>query len=155
MSMRLNTLKPAPGSKHRKKRVGRGPGSGLGKTAGRGQDGQKSRSGGGVRPGFEGGQMPIQRRIPKRGFSNYPFKKHYAIINIEDLNAFDDGTEITPELLLETKKIKKLNDGLKILGRGKLEKTLNVKAHKISKSAREQIEANGGKVEVLGDVKDA
>ncbi len=147
--MRLNTLKPAQGSRKKRKRVGRGPGSGLGKTAGRGQDGQKSRSGGSIRPGFEGGQMPIQRRIPKRGFSNYPFKKHYAIINVEDLNIFEDGTEITPELLKEKKIIKKLEDGLKVLGNGKLEKNLTVKAHKISKSAQQQIEANGGKVEVL------
>lgn len=147
--MKLHTLKPAPGSRHRKKRVGRGPGSGLGKTAGRGQDGQNSRSGGGVRPGFEGGQMPLQRRLPKRGFSNYPFKKEYAIINVEDLNVFDNGTEVTPELLLEKRMIRKLNDGLKVLGRGKLEKSLTVKAHKISKSAQEQILSNGGKVEVL------
>ena len=147
--MRLETLKPAPGSRKKKKRVGRGPGSGLGKTAGRGQDGQKSRSGGNIRPGFEGGQMPIQRRIPKRGFSNYPFKKHYSIINVSDLNRFEDGTEVTPELLINEKMVKQVKDGVKVLGNGKLEKKLTVKAHKISKSAQEQIESNGGKVEVL------
>lgn len=153
--MRLNNLKPAPGSRKKRRRVGRGPGSGLGKTSGRGQDGQNSRSGGGVRPGFEGGQMPLQRRIPKRGFSNYPFKKHFAIVNVEDLNVFDDGTVITPELLLEKRIIRKLNDGLKVLGRGELEKNLTVKAHKISKTAKEQIEAKGGKIEVLSDDKNA
>lgn len=147
--MKLHTLKPAPGSRHRRKRVGRGPGSGKGKTAGRGQDGQNSRSGGGVRPGFEGGQMPLQRRVPKRGFSNYPFKKEYAIINVEDLNVFENGDEVTPEILKERGMVKKLKSGLKILGRGKLNKSLNVKAHKISKTAREQIEQNGGKIEVI------
>lgn len=147
--LRLDNLKPAPGSRHKKKRVGRGPGSGLGKTAGRGQDGQKSRSGGGVRPGFEGGQMPLSRRIPKRGFSNYPFKKEIEIINVEDLNVFDDGTVVTPELLVEKRMIRKPKDGLKVLGNGELKKSLTVKANKISKSAQEKIEANGGKVEVI------
>ncbi len=147
--MKLHDLHPAPGSRKKRKRVGRGPGSGKGKTSGRGQDGQKSRSGGGVRPGFEGGQMPLARRIPKRGFSNYPFKKEYAIINVEDLNVFEDGDTITPELLKEKGMVKKLNDGLKILGRGELDKKLTVKAHKVSKTAKEQIESCGGKVEVL------
>lgn len=147
--MKLHDLHPAPNSKKKKKRVGRGISAGRGKTAGRGQDGQKSRSGGGVRPGFEGGQMPLSRRIPKRGFSNYPFKKTYAIINVGDLERFDDGTEVTPELLKKLKIVKKLNDGLKILGNGELTKKLTIKAHKVSKTAQEKIEKNGGKVEVI------
>ncbi|MDD3307987.1 MAG: 50S ribosomal protein L15 [Acetobacterium sp.] len=147
--MKLHTLSPAPGSKKAPKRKGRGTGSGLGKTAGRGQDGQKSRSGGGVRPGFEGGQMPLARRLPKRGFSNARFKKTYAIVNVGDLNAFDANTVITPELLLECGLVRKLNDGLKILGNGEVEKAFTIKAHKISKSAEEKILAGGGKVEVI------
>lgn len=147
--MKLHTLSPAPGSKKAPKRKGRGTGSGLGKTAGRGQDGQKSRSGGGVRPGFEGGQMPLARRLPKRGFSNARFKKTFAIVNVGDLNAFDANTVITPELLLECGLVRKLNDGLKILGNGEVEKAFTIKAHKISKSAEEKILAGGGKVEVI------
>lgn len=147
--MKLHTLSPAPGSKKAPKRKGRGPGSGLGKTAGRGQDGQKSRSGGGVRPGFEGGQMPLARRLPKRGFTNARFKKTYAIVNVGELNAFEANTVITPELLLEYGFIRKLEDGLKILGNGELEKAFTVKAHKVSKSAEEKILAGGGKVEVI------
>jgi len=147
--MKLHTLSPAPGSKKAPKRKGRGTGSGLGKTAGRGQDGQKSRSGGGVRPGFEGGQMPLARRLPKRGFSNARFKKTFAIVNVGDLNAFDANTVITPELLMEYGFIRKLNDGLKILGNGEVEKAFTIKAHKISKSAEEKILAGGGKVEVI------
>ena len=147
--MKLHTLSPAPGSKKAPKRKGRGTGSGLGKTAGRGQDGQKSRSGGGVRPGFEGGQMPLARRLPKRGFSNARFKKTFAIVNVGDLNIFDANTVITPELLLERGLVRKLNDGLKILGNGEVEKAFTVKAHKISKSAEEKILAGGGKVEVI------
>ncbi len=147
--MRLHTLKPAEGSRKAPKRKGRGTATGQGKTAGRGQDGQKSRSGGGVRPGFEGGQMPLARRVPKRGFSNYPFRKEYAIINVEDLNVFDDGTVVTPELLVESGMIKKLGDGLKVLGNGELEKQLTVKAAKLSKSAVEKIESKGGKTEVI------
>ncbi|AWW26716.1 50S ribosomal protein L15 [Acetobacterium carbinolicum] len=147
--MKLHTLSPAPGSKKAPKRKGRGTGSGLGKTAGRGQDGQKSRSGGGVRPGFEGGQMPLARRLPKRGFSNARFKKTYAIVNVGELNAFDANTVITPELLLEYGFVRKLNDGLKILGNGEVEKAFTIKAHKISKSAEEKILAGGGKVEVI------
>ena len=116
--MKLHTLSPAPGSKKAPKRKGRGTGSGLGKTAGRGQDGQKSRSGGGVRPGFEGGQMPLARRLPKRGFSNARFKKTFAIVNVGDLNIFDANTVSTPELLLEYGVVRKLNDGLKFLGNG-------------------------------------
>lgn len=147
--MKLHTLSPAPGSKKAPKRKGRGTGSGLGKTAGRGQDGQKSRSGGGVRPGFEGGQMPLARRLPKRGFSNARFKKTFAIVNVRDLNIFDANTVITPELLMECGLVRKLNDGLKILGNGEVEKAFTVKAHKISKSAEEKILAGGGKVEVI------
>ena len=147
--MKLHTLSPAPGSKKAPKRKGRGTGSGLGKTAGRGQDGQKSRSGGGVRPGFEGGQMPLARRLPKRGFSNARFKKTFAIVIVGDLNIFDANTVITPELLMEYGFVRKLNDGLKILGNGEVEKAFTIKAHKISKSAEEKILAGGGKVEVI------
>jgi len=147
--MKLHTLSPAPGSKKTPKRKGRGTGSGLGKTAGRGQDGQKARSGGGVRPGFEGGQMPLARRLPKRGFSNARFKKTFSIVNVGELNVFDANTVITPELLLEYGFIRKLRDGLKILGNGEVEKAFTIKAHKISKSAEEKILAGGGKVEVI------
>jgi large subunit ribosomal protein L15 len=147
--MRLHTLKPAEGSKRPRKRKGRGTGSGLGKTAGRGQDGQKSRSGGGVRIGFEGGQMPLARRLPKRGFSNAPFKKEYAILNVEELNIFEAGTEVTPELLVEAGMVKQVKTGVKILGNGDLNVALTVKADKISKGAAEKITAAGGKVEVI------
>ena len=146
--MRLHDLRPAPGTTKEPKRKGRGSAAGLGKSAGRGQKGQGSRSGGGVRPGFEGGQMPLFRRLPKRGFTNV-FAKEYAELNVELLNSFENGTEITPELLKETKKIKKHLDGVKILGDGKLEKALTVKANKFTKSAIEKIEAAGGKVEVI------
>lgn len=147
--MKLHDLKPSEGAKSRSpKRVGRGYGSGLGKTSGKGHKGQKARSGGGVRPGFEGGQMPLYRRLPKRGFTNI-FATKYSIINIVDLNRFDENTVVTPELLLEEGLIKKLNDGVKILGDGDLDKKLTVKAHKFSKSAAEKIEAAGGKVEVI------
>ncbi len=149
--MRLNEIRPSEGSKTKsRKRVGRGTGSGLGKTSGRGQKGQNARSGGGVRPGFEGGQMPLFRRMPKRGFTNI-FAKKYAILNIEDLNRFDDNTVITPELLITTGLVKGKNEieGIKILGNGNLEKKLTVKAHKFSKTAIEKIEAAGGKVEVI------
>ncbi|WP_432667295.1 50S ribosomal protein L15 [Wukongibacter baidiensis] len=147
--MKLHELRPNKGAVKNRKRLGRGTATGQGKTAGRGQDGQNSRSGGGVRPGFEGGQMPLYRRIPKRGFSNYPFKKEWTIVNIEDLNRFEEGTTITPELLKEAGMIKKINDGLKILGDGQLEKKLTIKAHKFSQSAIEKIEAAGGKAEVI------
>ncbi|WP_461613799.1 50S ribosomal protein L15 [Clostridium sp. Marseille-QA1073] len=146
--MKLHELKPAEGSKRAAKRVGRGTGSGWGKTAGRGQTGQNSRSGGGVRPGFEGGQMPLYRRLPKRGFTNI-FAKEYACINVDRLNIFENGTEVTPELLIERGVIKKVYDGVKILGNGNLEKNLTVKVNKISKAAAEKIEAAGGKVEVI------
>ncbi len=146
--MKLQDLKPAQGSKKSPKRIGRGTGSGWGKTAGRGQDGQNSRSGGGTRPGFEGGQMPLYRRLPKRGFTNI-FAKEYACINVDRLNIFENGTEITPELLIERRVIKKLYNGVKILGNGNLEKSLTVSASKFSKAAAEKIEAAGGKVEVI------
>ncbi|AVP64340.1 50S ribosomal protein L15 [Clostridium botulinum] len=146
--MKLHELKAAEGANKASKRVGRGTGSGLGKTSGRGQNGQNSRSGGGVRPGFEGGQMPLYRRLPKRGFKNI-FAKEYAAINLDRLNCFEDGTVVTPELLVEKKVVKKVKDGVKILGNGNIEKKLTVKAAKFSKSAIEKIEAAGGKVEVI------
>jgi large subunit ribosomal protein L15 len=146
--VKLEELKSPPGANKRVKRVGRGTGSGHGKTSTRGHKGQKARSGGGVRPGFEGGQMPLQRRLPKRGFTNI-FKKEYAIVNVEDLNIFLDNTEVTPELLQEAGLINKYKDGIKILGDGELEKKLVVKAHKVSRQAEEKITARGGKVEVI------
>ncbi|ADK17109.1 MULTISPECIES: 50S ribosomal protein L15 [Clostridium] len=146
--MKLHELKPAEGSRKSPKRLGRGTGSGWGRNAGKGENGQKARSGGGVRIGFEGGQMPLYRRLPKRGFTNI-FAKQYYELNVERLNAFEDGTEITPELLLEKKVIKKSKDGLKILGNGELQKKLTVKAAKFTKTAVEKIEAAGGKVEVI------
>ncbi|HHU77281.1 MAG: 50S ribosomal protein L15 [Caldicoprobacterales bacterium] len=146
--MKLHELKPAKGSVKSPLRKGRGIGSGLGKTAGRGHKGQKARSGGGVKPGFEGGQMPLIRRLPKRGFTNI-FSKEYSLVNIRDLEVFDEGTVVSPELLKETGLIKKYNDGIKILGDGELTKKLTVQAHKFSKSAKEKIEAIGGKAEVI------
>jgi large subunit ribosomal protein L15 len=146
--MRLHDLKPAEGSKKRPKRVGRGIGSGHGKTSTRGHKGQNARSGGGVRPGFEGGQMPLIRRIPKRGFTN-KFKKEYAIVNVEDLNVFEENTRVTPELLKEKGLIKQIKDGVKILGDGELKVKLEVVAHAFSSSAKEKIEAAGGKAEVI------
>ncbi len=146
--MKLHELKPAPGSNKAPKRVGRGIGSGHGKTAGRGHKGQNARSGGGVRPGFEGGQMPLYRRLPKRGFNN-PNRKEYAIVNLETLNRFEEGTVVTPELLKERGVVKNLKDGLKILGRGELNVKLTVKAHKFSQSALSKIEAAGGQTEVI------
>jgi large subunit ribosomal protein L15 len=146
--MKLHELSPAAGSRKAPKRVGRGTGSGLGRNAGKGEKGQKSRSGGGVRPGFEGGQMPLYRRLPKRGFTNI-FAKEYSALNIDRLNVFEDGTEVTPELLLEMRIVKKAKNGVKILGNGELQKKLTVKAAKFSKVAIEKIEAAGGKVEVV------
>jgi len=146
--MKLHNLKPSPGSKKNRKRVGRGSGSGQGTTAGRGMNGQNSRSGGGTKPGFEGGQMPLYRRLPKRGFTNI-FQKEFAIVNLESLNKFSDNEEVTVELLLENKIIRKELDGVKILGEGELNKKLTVKAHKFSKTAKEKIEAVGGKAEVI------
>ena len=147
--MKLHELKPNIGSVKNRKRVGRGVGSGTGKTSGKGHKGQNARSGGGVRPGFEGGQNPLFKRIPKRGFSNALFKKEYAIINLDDLNNFNDGDVVTIELLIETGIIKKELSGLKVLGNGKLEKKLTVKARKFSKSAKDEIIKLGGKVEVI------
>ena len=146
--MKLHELSPSEGSKKKAFRVGRGHGSGNGKTSGKGQKGQKARSGGGVRPGFEGGQMPIYRRLPKRGFTNICAKK-YTSINVEDLNKFDNGTEITAEVLKENGVIKKINDGIVVLGRGDLNKKVTIKAKRFSKSAEEKISAAGGKAEVI------
>ena len=146
--MKLHELKPNPGSTRKRKRLGRGTATGQGKTAGRGMNGQGSRSGGGTRPGFEGGNMPLYRRLPKRGFTNI-FGTQYAELNVEDLNQFEDGAEITPEVLKSEGILKKQLDGVKILGNGELAKKLTVKAHKFSKSAVEKIEAAGGKVEVI------
>ncbi|AVX21788.1 large subunit ribosomal protein L15 [Carboxydocella sporoproducens DSM 16521] len=147
--MKLHELQPAPGSKFEPVRKGRGIGSGLGKTAGRGHKGQKARSGGGVRPGFEGGQMPLQQRIPKRGFNNARFRKEIVAINVSALNIFENGTEVTPELLVKAGVIKSVKDGVKILGNGELEKALTVKVNSFSKSAVEKIQAAGGKAEVI------
>ncbi|BBW98179.1 50S ribosomal protein L15 [Geobacillus sp. FSL W8-0032] len=146
--MKLHELQPAPGSRKKAVRVGRGIGSGNGKTSGRGQKGQNARSGGGVRLGFEGGQTPLFRRLPKRGFTNI-HRKEYAVVNLDKLNRFEDGTEVTPELLLETGVISKLKSGVKVLGKGQIEKKLTVKAHKFSASAKAAIEAAGGKTEVI------
>ncbi|MFV0289201.1 MAG: 50S ribosomal protein L15 [Mycoplasmatales bacterium] len=145
--MKLHELKYTDGAKHAKKRVGRGNGSGYGKTATRGENGQNSRSGGGVRPGFEGGQNPLYRRLPKRGFSNHPFKKEFVILNVQDLNQFEDGTVVSEALLKENGIVKNLRDGVKILGNGELNKKLTVKVAKVSKTAKELIEKNGGQVE--------
>ena len=145
--MKLHELRPAAGSKSAPKRVGRGTGSGLGRNAGKGEKGQNARSGCGVRPGFEGGQMPLYRRLPKRGFTN-PFTKHFVTINVDRLNIFDNGTEVTPELLLERRVVSKLMDGVKILGNGNIEKSLTIAGCKLSKQAAEKIVAAGGKVEV-------
>ena len=147
--MKLHTMQPNVGATTTRKRVGRGPGSGLGKTSGKGHKGQNARSGGGVRPGFEGGQLPLFRRLPKRGFSNARFKTRFATINLSDLNRFEDGAVVTPELLKEMGLIKNQLDGIKVLGNGKLEKKLTVKAHQFSSSAQREIEGNGGKIEVI------
>ncbi|MDE6472393.1 MAG: 50S ribosomal protein L15 [Clostridia bacterium] len=147
--MKLNNMAPAEGAKTQSKRLGRGIGSGTGKTSGKGHKGQWARSGGGVRPGFEGGQMPLVRRIPKRGFNNV-FKKEYSIVNVSDLEVFDDGTVVTAELLLEKGVLSKVEPyGLKVLGNGTLTKKLEVKANKFTKSAAEIIQKAGGKAEVL------
>lgn len=146
--MKLYDLHPAEGSRTAPKRVGRGAGSGLGKTSGRGHKGQKARSGGGVRPGFEGGQMPLIRRIPKRGFYN-PFSKQYAIVNVEDLAAFQAGSVVDFAALKAAGLVNKEFDGLKVLGNGELTVALTVKANKFTQSAREKIEAAGGKAEEI------
>jgi large subunit ribosomal protein L15 len=146
--MKLHELTYTEGARHTKKRVGRGTGSGTGKTAGRGTKGQNSRSGGGVRPGFEGGQTPLFQRLPKRGFTNYT-RKEYTVINLEMLNRFEDGTKVTPELLIELGLAKQVKTGIKILGDGILERKLDVSAHKFSKSAQEAIEKAGGSVTLV------
>jgi len=144
--MRLHNLRPRPGAKHRVKRLGIGESSGHGKTSGKGHKGQKARSGGSIRLGFEGGQMPLIRRLPKRGFNNAAFHKTYAIVNLDDLNAFDAGTVINEQLLRESKLIRGNVAGLKILGGGELKHALTIEAHKVSASARQKIEGAGGTV---------
>ena len=146
--MKLHELRASEGSTKNRKRRGRGTATGQGKTGGRGMNGQKSRSGGGVRLGFEGGQMPLYRRLPKRGFTNI-FGTEYTTINVKDLNRFEAGTVVTPELLEETGLVKQVKDGIKVLGDGALENSLTVKASKFTKSAVEKIEAAGGKAEVI------
>jgi len=146
--MRLHELSPAPGSTKEPKRKGRGHGSGNGKTAGKGHKGQNARSGGGVRPGFEGGQMPLYRRLPKRGFTNI-FAKEYVEVKLEVLNRFEDGAEITAQALKEAGVIKKVKDGITILGNGELTKKVTVKAARFTESAKTKIEAAGGKIEVV------
>lgn len=147
--MRIHTLSPEAGATKESKRLGRGIGSGKGKTSGKGHKGQNARSGGGVRPGFEGGQMPLTRRLPKRGFNN-AFKKVYSIVNVETLNAFEDNTTINAAFLLESGVLSKIEPyGLKVLGEGTLNKKLTVQAQKFTKSAEEKIKEAGGKVEVL------
>ena len=145
--MKLHELRPSEGAFKTNKRVGRGVASGHGKTSGKGHKGQNARSGGGVRPGFEGGQLPLFRRLPKRGFSNAKFKVEYATINVSDLDKFEDGAVVTPELLKEMGIVKKQLSGIKVLGNGELTKKLTVKAHKFSASAVEKIEKMGGKAE--------
>ena len=146
--MDLSNLKPAVGSTKSRKRIGRGAGSGTGKTAGKGHKGQKARSGGSIKPGFEGGQMPMQRRLPKRGFTPLA-KKVYALVNLRDLELFEAGSVVDLETLTQSGLVNAIGDGVKILGTGELTKALTVKAHKFSKSAQEKIEAAGGKTEVI------
>lgn len=146
--MKLHELKPTPGSTKARKRVGRGTGSGIGKTSGKGQGGQNSRSGGGVRPGFEGGQMPLSRRLPKRGFTNI-FATQYATVNVSDLNKLDDGAVVDVQMLVDSKFVSKAMDGLKVLGNGEITKKLTVRAKKFTKTAEEKITAAGGTAEVV------
>jgi large subunit ribosomal protein L15 len=148
MAMKIHELSPADGSRKTRKRVGRGPGSGHGKTSCRGHKGQKARSGGGPRPGFEGGQMPLQRRLPKRGFTNI-FKKRYNIINIKDLNRFEPNASLDAEALKEAGLVKKLGDGIKLLGNGEITFPVFMKVNKVSNNAKEKIEALGGTVEII------
>jgi large subunit ribosomal protein L15 len=147
--MKLNELTVSPGSTHRRKIVGRGPGSGNGKTAGRGEKGQKARSGASIKPWFEGGQNPLYKRIPSRGFNNARFTTRYAVVNVKDLDRFENGTEVTPELLKEAGLVKKELNGIKILGSGELTKKLTVKANLFTNGAINKIEKNGGKAEVI------
>ncbi|MDF1851357.1 MAG: 50S ribosomal protein L15 [Verrucomicrobiales bacterium] len=145
--MKLNELKPTPGSRHRRRRVGRGESSGLGKTCGKGHKGQKSRSGASIRPGFEGGQMPLMRRLPKKGFNNAQFKTNYAIVNVQDLEAkFSDGDEVNEETLRACGLVKGVCDGVKILANGEVTKKLTVSVDKVSAAAREKIEKAGGSI---------
>lgn len=146
--MKLHEMKPAEGARKVRKRVGRGIGSGWGKTSGKGHKGQNARSGGGVRLGFEGGQIPLFQRLPKRGFTNIN-RKEYAIVNLDTLNRFEEGTEVTPELLIETGIVSNAKSGIKILGNGTLDKKITVKAHKFSASAKDAIEKAGGQTEVV------
>ena len=146
--MKINELSPAEGSRKKRKRVGRGPGSGHGKTCCRGHKGQRSRSGGGVRPGFEGGQMPLHRRLPKRGFTNI-FRKEYNILNVEDLNRFEPDALLDADAFKQAGLIKKMMDGIKLLGTGEITRPVVVKIQKVSKTAKEKIEAAGGKVELI------
>jgi len=146
--VKLYELKPAPGATKASKRVGRGTGSGMGKTSTRGQKGQKSRSGGGVRPGFEGGQMPLSRRLPKRGFTNI-FAKQYATVNVSELNKLEDGAVVDIQMLVDRKIVKNQLDGLKVLGNGEITKKLTIKAKKFTKTAEEKIAAAGGTAEVV------
>jgi large subunit ribosomal protein L15 len=146
--MKLHELKPAQGATKNRKRIGRGVGSGWGKTAGRGNKGHNARSGGGVRPGFEGGQMPIHRRLPKRGFTNI-FKKDIAVINVQDLDRFDAGSVVDEEALIDAGLVKGRHDGIKLLGQGEIKAALNVKINAVSRSAQEKIEAAGGTIEVI------
>jgi len=148
MSLELNNLRPAKGANKKTKRVGRGPGSGHGKTAGKGEKGQKSRSGFSQKPGFEGGQMPLHRRIPKHGFTN-KFAKQYAVLNVRDLNRFEDGATVTLEALAEQGLVKRGKDGVRVLGEGELTRKLTVRAHHFSESAKNKIEKAGGAVEVV------
>jgi len=148
--MKMHELKPAEGAKTSSKRLGRGIGSGIGKTSGKGMKGQNSRSGGGVRPGFEGGQLPLIRKLPIRGFNNYNFRKVYSIVNVEDLEAFEANTVIDEEMLYVNRVVGKMQPcGLKVLGKGEITKPFTVKASKFSNSAKEKIEKAGGKVEVI------
>ena len=148
VTVKLHELKPMEGARHTRTRLGRGTGSGKGKTAGRGTKGQNSRSGGGVRPGFEGGQNPLARRLPKRGFNN-PTRKEYAVINLDILNNFEEGSVITPELLKEKGYVKQVKDGVKVLGNGEITAKLTVKANKFSGTAVKKIAAAGGETEVI------
>ncbi len=147
--MKIENLSPAPGSKKKPKRIGRGMGSGHGKTATKGHKGQKARSGGNKGPAFEGGQTPLQRRLPKRGFKNRPFKKEYAIVNLDDIEKLADIDAVTPEILIKRKIVRELKDGLKVLGDGNITRPVVVKAHAFSASAVSKITAAGGKSEVL------
>ena len=146
--MKINELSPAEGSRKKRKRVGRGPGSGHGKTCCRGHKGQRSRSGGGVRPGFEGGQMPLHRRLPKRGFTNI-FRKEYNILNVEDLNRFEPNALLDAEVFKQAGLIKKMMDGIKLLGTGEITHPVVVRIQRISKAAKEKVETAGGKVELI------